>query len=402
MKTAQRFLRYIKVHTMSDPACTTAPSSAIQFDLAHMLVKELTDIGVSDAHVDQFGVVYGWIPATPGYEDKDALGFIAHMDTSPDFSGENVKPQLFENYDGSDVLLAGSGDMLTVAAFPTLKKLVGQTLITTDGTTLLGGDDKAGIAEIMTAAEEIITSGAPHGKICIAFTPDEEVGAGVDHFDVEKFGAKFAYTVDGGYDGEIAYETFNACSADIKIKGLSVHPGSSKDTMINAALVAMELNALLPPMDTPRQTDNYEGFFHLHAVKGDCSDAEMYYIIRDHSREIFEQRKETMRRAVATINQRYASEIVTLTLTDTYYNMAEMIKPHMHLIDNAFEACRKAGMEPYTIAVRGGTDGSRLSYMGLPTPNLPTGGFACHGKFEHVTMQSLERCAKMVEYLMIG
>lgn len=402
MKTVERFLRYIKVHTTSDPACTAAPSSSIQFDLAHMLVKELTEIGVSDAHVDEFGVVYGWIPATPGCEDRDALGFIAHMDTSPDFSGENVNPQIFENYDGSDVILAGSGDVLSVSAFPTLKKLVGQTLITTDGTTLLGGDDKAGIAEIMTAAEEIISSGAPHGKICIAFTPDEEVGAGVDHFDVAKFGAKFAYTVDGGYDGEIAYETFNACGAEIQIKGLSVHPGSSKDTMINAALVAMELNALLPPMDTPRQTENYEGFFHLHEVKGDCSNAEMSYIIRDHSREIFEQRKETMRRAVNTINTRYGSEIVTLKLEDTYYNMAEKIKPHMHLIDNAFEACKKAGMEPYTIAVRGGTDGSRLSYMGLPTPNLPTGGFACHGKFEHVTMESLERCAKMVEYLMLG
>ena len=402
MKTVERFLRYIKVHTTSDPACTAAPSSSIQFDLAHMLVKELTEIGVSDAHVDEFGVVYGWIPSTPGCEDRDALGFIAHMDTSPDFSGENVKPQIFENYDGNDVILAGSGDVLSVSAFPTLKKLVGQTLITTDGTTLLGGDDKAGIAEIMTAAEEIISSGAPHGKICIAFTPDEEVGAGVDHFDVAKFGAKFAYTVDGGYDGEIAYETFNACGAEIQIKGLSVHPGSSKDTMINAALVAMELNALLPPMDTPRQTENYEGFFHLHEVKGDCSNAEMSYIIRDHSREIFEQRKETMRRAVNTINARYGSEIVTLKLEDTYYNMAEKIKPHMHLIDNAFEACKKAGMEPYTIAVRGGTDGSRLSYMGLPTPNLPTGGFACHGKFEHVTMESLERCAKMVEYLMLG
>ena len=402
MKTVERFLRYIKVHTTSDPACTAAPSSSIQFDLAHMLVKELTEIGVSDAHVDEFGVVYGWIPATPGCEDRDALGFIAHMDTSPDFSGENVKPQIFENYDGNDVILAGSGDVLSVSAFPTLKKLVGQTLITTDGTTLLGGDDKAGIAEIMTAAEEIISSGAPHGKICIAFTPDEEVGAGVDHFDVAKFGAKFAYTVDGGYDGEIAYETFNACGAEIQIKGLSVHPGSSKDTMINAALVAMELNALLPPMDTPRQTENYEGFFHLHEVKGDCSNAEMSYIIRDHSREIFEQRKETMRRAVNTINARYGSEIVTLKLEDTYYNMAEKIKSHMHLIDNAFEACKKAGMEPYTIAVRGGTDGSRLSYMGLPTPNLPTGGFACHGKFEHVTMESLERCAKMVEYLMLG
>ncbi len=401
MKTVERFLRYIKVHTMSDPACETAPSSAIQFDLAHMLVKEMTDIGIKDAHVDEFGVVYGWIPATAGCEGKDALGFIAHMDTSPDFSGENVKPQIFENYDGGDVLLAGSGDMLTVAAFPTLKKLVGQTLITTDGTTLLGGDDKAGIAEIMTAAEELIASGAPHGKICIAFTPDEEVGAGVDHFDVEKFGAKFAYTVDGGYDGEIAYETFNACDVRVTIKGLSVHPGSSKDTMINAALVGMQFNALLPENEVPRETEGYQGFYHLHAMQGECSEAQLHYIVRDHSRETFEHRKEVMRQAAEAINARYGREVVTLAIRDSYYNMAEAIAPHMHLIDNAFEACRKADMEPYTEPIRGGTDGSRLSYMNLPTPNLCTGGFACHGKFEHITMESLERCAKMVQHLMV-
>ena len=402
MKTVNRFLRYIKVHTTSDPASEAVPSSAIQFDLAHMLVSELTEIGVQNAHVDEFGVVYGWIPATPGCEEKDALGFIAHMDTSPDYSGENVKPQILENYDGSDVLLAGSGEMLTVAAFPTLKKLVGQTLITTDGTTLLGGDDKAGVAEIMTAAENIIASGAPHGKICIAFTPDEEVGEGVSHFDVEKFGAKFAYTVDGGYDGEIAYETFNACSADVSIKGLSVHPGSSKDTMINAALVGMQFNALLPENEIPRETEGYQGFYHLHAMQGDCSSAELHYIVRDHDRQIFEQRKEVMRKAAEAINARYGSEILTLTIRDSYYNMAEAIKPHMHLIDNAFEACKKAGMEPHAEPIRGGTDGSRLSYMGLPTPNLCTGGFACHGKFEHITMESLERCAKMVEYLMLA
>lgn len=400
MKTVERFLRYIKVHTTSDPACESAPSSAIQFNLAHILVEEMKEIGIENAHVDEFGVVYGFIPATPGCEDRDALGFIAHMDTSPDFSGENVKPQIIENYDGGDVLLAGSGDVLSVAAFPTLSKLVGQTLITTDGTTLLGGDDKAGIAEIMTAAESLIASGAPHGKVCIAFTPDEEVGAGVDHFDVEKFGAKFAYTVDGGYDGEIAYETFNACDVHVAIHGLSVHPGSAKDTMINAALVGMQFNALLPENEIPRETQDYQGFYHLHEMKGDCSEAELHYIVRDHNRELFEQRKETMREAARTINARYGREVVVLTIRDSYFNMAEAITPHMHLIDNAFEACKKVGMTPYTEPIRGGTDGSRLSFMGLPTPNLCTGGFACHGKFEHITMQSLERCAKMVENLM--
>ena len=252
MRACERFLKYIKVHTTSDPASCAAPSSAIQFDLAHMLVDEMTALGVENAHVDEYGVVYGWLPATAGMEAVPALGFIAHMDTSPDYSGENVKPQIIENYDGGDVVLAGTGDVLTVQSFPTLKALAGMTLITSDGTTLLGADDKAGIAEIMTAVEAVIASGKPHGRLCIAFTPDEEIGMGVAHFDIEKFGAEFAYTVDGGREGEIAYETFNAASATVKITGMSVHPGSSKDTMINAALVAMEYNALLPAGDTPR------------------------------------------------------------------------------------------------------------------------------------------------------
>ena len=400
MRAYERLLNYVKVYTTSDPACETAPSSQRQFDLAHQLVDEMTALGIENAHVDEFSVVYGWLSATPGYENVPALGFVAHMDTAPDFSGENVKPQLIENYDGGDVVLAGSGDVLSVAAFPTLTALKGMTLITTDGTTLLGADDKAGIAEILTAVEAIRESGAPHGKLCIAFTPDEEVGAGVDHFDVEKFGATWAYTVDGGAEGEIAYETFNACSAKCEFAGLSVHPGSSKDTMINAALVAMEYNALLPAGDTPRLTEDYEGFFHLTDMEGDVERAVTHYIVRDHDRAAFELRKKAMQHAAKTINERYGQQVVTLTLKDSYYNMAEKLADHMHLIDNAKRAAELAGMKPYTEPVRGGTDGSRLSYMGLPTPNLCTGGFAFHGRFEHIAVESMDRCTKMIELLM--
>ena len=400
MRAYERLLNYVKVYTTSDPACETAPSSQRQFDLAHQLVDEMTALGIENAHVDEFGVVYGWLSATPGYENVPALGFVAHMDTAPDFSGENVKPQLIENYDGGDVVLAGSGDVLSVAAFPSLAALKGMTLITTDGTTLLGADDKAGIAEILTAVEAIRESGAPHGKVCIAFTPDEEVGAGVDHFDVEKFGATWAYTVDGGAEGEIAYETFNACSAKCEFAGLSVHPGSSKDTMINAALVAMEYNALLPAGDTPRLTEDYEGFFHLTDMEGDVERAVTHYIVRDHDRAAFELRKKAMQHAAKTINERYGQQVVTLTLKDSYYNMAEKLADHMHLIDNAKRAAELAGMKPYTEPVRGGTDGSRLSYMGLPTPNLCTGGFAFHGRFEHIAVESMDRCTKMIELLM--
>lgn len=402
MRACERFLKYIKVHTTSDPASGTAPSSAIQLDLARMLVQEMTALGIENAHVDEFGVVYGWLSATKGCEDLPALGFIAHMDTSPDYSGENVKPQIFPDYDGGDVVLAGTGDVLSVKSFPTLPALAGMTLITSDGTTLLGADDKAGIAEIMTAAEAVIREGKPHGRLCIAFTPDEEIGMGVAHFDVEKFGARFAYTVDGGREGEIAYETFNAASAKVEITGMSVHPGSSKDTMINASLVAMEFNALLPAGDIPRLTEGYEGFFHLHDMKGDVSHAELDYIVRDHDRATFEARKQTLRHAAKVINERYGREVVTLTLADSYFNMAEKIAPHMELVENAKKAARLAGMEPFVEPVRGGTDGCRLSEMGLPTPNLCTGGFAYHGKFEHIAMESMDRCAKMVELLMTG
>lgn len=325
MRAYERLLKYVSVYTTSDPDSATVPSSMRQYDLAHQLVEELKALGLENVHVDENCVVYGWLSATPGCEDRPALGFIAHMDTAPDCSGENVKPQIIENYDGGDVLLAGSGERLCPAAFPTLKNLAGMTLITTDGTTLLGADDKAGIAEIMTALESIISEKKPHGKLCIAFTPDEEVGAGVDHFDVEKFGAVYAYTVDGGEEGEIAYETFNACSAEVAVEGLSVHPGSAKDTMINAALVAMEFNALLPAADIPRLTEGYEGFFHLCDMSGDVEHAKLHYIVRDHDRATFETRKKTLEHAAKTINEKYAREVIRLTLKDSYYNMAEKI-----------------------------------------------------------------------------
>ena len=402
MRAYERLLKYVSVYTTSDPDSATVPSSMRQYDLAHQLVEELKALGLENVHVDENCVVYGWLSATAGCEKQPALGFIAHMDTAPDCAGENVKPQIIENYDGGDVLLAGSGEKLSPAAFPTLKNLAGMTLITTDGTTLLGADDKAGIAEIMTALESIISEKKPHGKLCIAFTPDEEVGAGVDHFDVEKFGAVYAYTVDGGEEGEIAYETFNACSAEVAVEGLSVHPGSAKDTMINAALVAMEFNALLPAADIPRLTEGYEGFFHLCDMSGDVEHAKLHYIVRDHDRATFEMRKKTLEHAAKTINEKYAREVIRLTIKDSYYNMAEKIAPHMELIENAKHACEKAGMKPFIEAVRGGTDGCRLSFMGLPTPNLCTGGFAFHGPYEHITVESMDRCAKMVEYLMLG
>lgn len=402
MRAYERLLKYVSVYTTSDPDSATVPSSMCQYDLAHQLVEELKTLGLENVHVDENCVVYGWLSATAGCEKQPALGFIAHMDTAPDCAGENVKPQIIENYDGGDVLLAGSGETLSPAAFPTLKNLAGMTLITTDGTTLLGADDKAGIAEIMTALESIISEKKPHGKLCIAFTPDEEVGAGVDHFDVEKFGAVYAYTVDGGEEGEIAYETFNACSAEVAVEGLSVHPGSAKDTMINAALVAMEFNALLPAADIPRLTEGYEGFFHLCDMSGDVEHAKLHYIVRDHDRATFEMRKKTLEHAAKTINEKYAREVIRLTLKDSYYNMAEKIAPHMELIENAKRACEKAGMKPFIEAVRGGTDGCRLSFMGLPTPNLCTGGFAFHGPYEHIAVESMDRCAKMVEYLMLG
>ena len=400
MRAYERLLDYVSYHTTSDPDSSSAPSTPRQFALANHLAEEMKALGMCEVVVDPFCCVYGFLPATPGLEDVPTLGFIAHMDTAPDAPGENVRPQLVGPYQGGDILLPGSGEALSPERFPHLADLIGMTIITTDGTTLLGADDKAGIAEILTACERVLASGAPHGRIAVAFTPDEEVGAGVDHFDLERFSAAFAYTVDGGAEGEIAYETFTAADARLQFTGLSVHPGSAKDTMINAALLAMEWNQMLPAGDVPRLTEGYEGFFHLTHMEGHVEHAELRYIIRDHDRAAFEARKQLFRHAAKVMNERYGREVVRLSLEDTYYNMAEKVAPHPHLIENAKEAARQAGMEPFIEAVRGGTDGCRLSFMGLPTPNLCTGGYAFHGPYEHIAVESMDRCARMVELLM--
>lgn len=396
MKAYERLLNYISVHTASDEDSDTLPSSERQFTLAKKLVEEMKMIGIEDAHVDEKCYVYGTIPATEGFEKSVTLGLIAHMDTSPDFSGENIKPQIIKNYDGKDVKLGESGRVLSTQNFPHLSSLAGRTLITTDGTTLLGADDKAGIAEIMTVAEELLKGETAHGKVVIGFTPDEEVGRGTDGFDVEKFGADFAYTMDGSAENEIEYENFNAAGATVEIEGFNVHPGSSKDTMINAALVAMEFNQMLPNGDTPRDTDGYEGFFHLCSIEGDVTHAVMKYIIRDHSGEMFECRQEMMRHIERLLNEKYGEGTVNVTIKEQYRNMKEKIVPCIHLIDNAKKAAEKVGMIPVTVPIRGGTDGARLSFMGLPCPNLGTGGYAFHGPYEHITVEGMELAVRMM------
>ncbi|SDI16973.1 tripeptide aminopeptidase [Pseudobutyrivibrio sp. 49] len=396
MRAYERLLNYVKIYTTSDEDSTTVPSTARQFDLAKLLVEELKGLGVVDAHVDDKCYVYGTIPATAGYEDKKAIGFIAHMDTAPDFTGENVNPVVEENYSGEDVVLGTSGRVIKVSDFPHLKTLKGRTLIHTDGTTLLGADDKSGIAEIMTFVEEILSSNQPHGKICIAFTPDEEIGAGADHFDVEGFGADFAYTVDGGEENAVEYENFNAAGAEVKFNGVNIHPGDAKDIMVNAALVAMEFNALLPPTEVPSQTEGYQGFFHLTDMSGDVAEATLSYIIRDHDEEKFAYKKKIMEHAANIINQKYGEGTCELTVKDQYQNMLEMIKPHMFLIDYAFDALKDVGENPKAVAIRGGTDGARLSFMGLPCPNLGTGGYNFHGPMEHITAEGMDTVVKVL------
>ena len=390
MRAYERLLKYVKIYTTSEEESGTTPSAQREFDLGNLLAEELKEIGVENVRITEQCYVYGEIPATPGYEQVPALGFIAHMDTAPDFCGEGVKPQIIGDYDGNDIQLGQSGRVLSCKAFPNLCALKGRTLITTDGTTLLGADDKAGVAEIMTMAEQLIREKIPHGKICVAFTPDEEIGEGADHFDVEGFGAKYAYTVDGGAENEIEYENFNAAGAQIEITGLSVHPGDSKDTMINAALVAMEFNQMLPSGETPRGTSGYEGFFHLTDMSGDVSEAKLSYIIRDHSAAHFEVRKEQMQHIADLLNEKYGQGTVKLAIKDQYRNMREKIEDCMFLIDYAKQAVQEAGLQPKEVAIRGGTDGARLSFMGLPCPNLGTGGYAFHGPFEHITTEGMD------------
>ena len=396
MKAYERLLNYVKVFTTSDETSESVPSTARQFDLANRLVEEMKAIGISDAHVDDKCYVYGSIPATPGCEGRPAIGFIAHMDTAPDFCGEGVSPRIIEDYDGGEVVLGESGRVLRPEDFPHLPRLKGRTLIVTDGTTLLGADDKAGIAEIMTAAERLIKGDRPHGKVLVSFTPDEEIGRGADCFDVPGFGADFAYTVDGGQENVIEYENFNAAAARIEIKGFNVHPGSAKNIMVNALHVACEIEAGLPMGQTPRDTEGYEGFFHLCSITGSTEHATVDYIIRDHSAEIMQARKATLRHIEKLMNEKYGEGTVTVTIKDQYQNMAEMIKPCMHLIDNACAAVREAGMEPEIEAIRGGTDGARLSFMGLPCPNLGTGGYAYHGPYEHITVEGMELAVDII------
>lgn len=393
MKLLDRFLKYVKVYTTSDAnAEGVMPSAQREFELAHMLAAELEEMGLSDVKCDDKAYVYGYLPATKGLESAPKIGFIAHMDTAPDFNGEGVKPIIHENYDGGDIALKGR--TIHVADFPELKRFAGRTLVTADGTTLLGGDDKAGIAEIMTMLDEL--KDCAHGRVGVCFTPDEEVGAGADGFDVAGFGCDFAYTVDGGEEGGVEYENFNAAAADFRVHGFNVHPGSAKDTMINAALVAMEINAMLPSGDTPRLTEGYEGFYHLCEVKGNVEYAELNYIVRDHSAEMFEARLNTLRHIAKVINERYGAGTVELKIKEQYRNMLEKIKPCFHLIDNARRAIEQAGLEPVIEPIRGGTDGARLSYMGLPCPNLGTGDHAAHGPYEYVTVEGMLKCVEII------
>lgn len=396
MKAYERLLNYVKVYTTSQEGTGCTPTTARQKDLGRMLVEEMKEIGIADAEMDELGYVYASIPATEGMEDKPAIGWIAHMDTAPGFSGENVNPIIHENYNGEDVVLGSSGLVIKTDEFPFMKDLKGRTLITADGTTLLGADDKAGIAEILTACETLLHSDAPHGAVKIAFTPDEEVGEGADHFDVKRFGADYAYTMDGGETGGISYENFNAASAHFDVKGVSVHPGSAKDIMVNALKLVAEMDAMLPASDVPEHTDGYEGFFMLESISGDPAKAQSDYIVRDHDRARFEERKAQLERIAAFVSAKYPTAKVELTIRDSYYNMLEKITPCMHLIDNAKKACEQAGVEWYVEATRGGTDGARLSYMGLPCPNLGTGGYNFHGPYECITTESMDKAVEVI------
>ena len=390
MRAYERMLNYVKVWTTSDSSSETVPSTSRQFDLAKLLVEEMKSLGIEDAHVDEKSYVYGTLPATKGYEDKAKLGFIAHLDTSEDISGQNVNPQIIENYDGKDIVLGDSGRVIRVSDFPHLGKFKGRTLITTDGTTLLGADDKAGIAEIMTAIEIIQKENIPHGKICIGFNPDEEIGTGAHNFDVEKFGADFAYTLDGWLEGQIEYENFNASSAVFEIKGINVHPGSAKNIMVNSQLLAMEINAMLPN-ETPATTEGYEGFYHLMETTGSVEHSKLTYIVRDHDADKFAARNEFLKNIEKTMNEKYGEGTVTLTIKEQYRNMKEKIEPCMHLIDNAKKAIKAVGLEPTVDAIRGGTDGAQLSFKGLPCPNLGTGGAAYHGACEHISVEGMDK-----------
>ena len=396
MRAYERLIQYVQVHTASSEDTEKTPTTERQFDLSRLLAKEMEELGFEGVRVDEHAYVYGFLPATPGCEDKPAIGLIAHLDTIPDFSGENVKPTLVENYDGSVITLGESGRTLDPAQFPHLKELVGDTLITTDGTTVLGADDKAGVALILTACERVIEEKIPHGRIAVSFTPDEEVGHGAAYLDIPAFGADFAYTVDGGEIDEINFETFNAASAVWEVHGFNIHPGSAKDSMINAALVAMEIDSLLPAADRPEHTENYEGFYHLTEMSGNVEKAELHYIIRDHDAAAFAARKQTMLHIEKFINEKYGAGTARLSMRDQYRNMAEKVAERMEVVELAEKAIRLEGLEPRRVPIRGGTDGAQLSFRGLPCPNIGTGGYCCHGPQEHASVKKMDTMTKVI------
>ena len=396
MELKERFLKYVGFDTQSDPESEKFPSTDKQLVLFRYLAEEMKSLGLTEVEMDRYGYVMGTLPATKGYEDRPVIGFISHVDTSPDMNGANIHPQIIEDYDGKDIRLNENLSM-TVADFPELTFFKGHTLITTDGTSLLGADDKAGVAEIMTAAEYLIGHPEiPHGKIRIGFTPDEEIGRGVDFFDVSRFGAKFAYTMDGGFEGELEYENFNAAGAKIVIQGRNIHPGYAKDKMLNALQLATEINGMLPAWERPEHTEGYEGFYHLTAISGGVESAVIEYIIRDHSREKFEAKKQYLIRVTDYLTQKYGEGVITLNLKDQYYNMREMVEPYPEVIDKALEAMKEAGVTPVVRPIRGGTDGARLSYMGLPCPNLFTGGMNFHGKYEYCSLNTMQKAMQTI------
>lgn len=393
----EKFLQYVKIDTTSDSKSQSCPSSEIQWNLAEIIVKDLEEIGLVDISLDENGYIMGTLPSNT-QKDIPTIGFIAHMDTAPSFNGKDIKPRIIDNYDGNDIILNSDLNIsMTVKDFPELKKYVNQRLIVTDGTTLLGADDKAGIVEIMTALKYLKENPTiEHGEIKIGITPDEEIGRGANLFDVEKFGAKFAYTIDGGEIGELEFENFNAASANIVIKGRDIHPGASKNKMINAMLLAMELNNMLPANERPEYTEGYEGFFLLTNFKGTIETTEIDYIIRDHSKEKFLEKKELIENAVKYLQGKYKDAEIILTLKDSYYNMREMIEPVYHIVDLAKNAMIEVGIKPIIKPIRGGTDGARLSFKGLPCPNIFTGGHNFHGKFEFIPIESMEQSVKVI------
>ena len=401
MDALQRFLRYVSFETTSSEESSTVPSTPGQKVLGAALVEEMRAMGIADAHMDSFGYVYGSIPATDPAAPR--IGLIAHMDTSPDITAKHVRPRIVSNYDGGDIVLnAEQGIRLSPAEFPSLSACVGQDLVVTDGTTLLGADDKAGVAAILTAAERILASDKPHGAVKIAFTPDEEIGRGADHFDIPGFDADYAYTVDGGALPQVNYETFNAEAAHWDICGVNVHPGDAKNTMVNACLVAMEVNSMLPAGDIPAATEGYEGFFHLLEMRGTVEAAELDYIIRDHDAAAFECRKRAMRHIEKLMNEKYGAGTAKLTLTAQYRNMAERLAERMDIVSRAERAIEKAGLTPECVPVRGGTDGAQLSFRGLLCPNIGTGGYCFHGPYEHITAEAMDTATEIILNIIAG